>query len=500
MAAAGFPKTATINQDVGLPPPRSPSEMPFVNEEWRNDKWAMLEDKFHDQERAHLLLLRAHSRQHAWCDWEISWEDEMRWLTFRLESDERSHVLTTAPTNSDRFTQNTISSWIRFQGTSSSSLHLFNSLFLIWIPEFLWPRGRAQNTWRAQWTGSQYCPDASEASSTPHAPRIWAALRRDLFAWRLCNTHARGLLRGGDLGVDICRSFAPEQTKTRSVVFLWMLLSEERPSITSLAHGWAKSAHGPSCRSDCLRETATLSEIVSVWSFIGSQMFTVLQKCCECLWSQWKVRRGSKQGKVRHDTWMAIFVRTQRCAILEPRVFAWWNVIMLCATLYVLYLWVYCSHPLSVGWRFFSRQPKPVLTVRKITTCQDLKSAENSICLSSTGFGPRWRRWRSCLQVGPRAWQMSAGFPATVCRISNLCSGQRRSQGLRGLQIVGLFAVLFVDCDEYLCILVGFLPGACHAIAFSFRLSKVGSLIEWLLSSSFWICCKNPLFEFFQLS
>ena len=48
MAAAGFPKTATINQDVGLPPPRSPSEMPFVNEEWRNDKWAMLKDKFYD--------------------------------------------------------------------------------------------------------------------------------------------------------------------------------------------------------------------------------------------------------------------------------------------------------------------------------------------------------------------------------------------------------------------------------------------------------------------
>ena len=60
--------------------------------------------------------------------------------------------------------------------------------------------------------------------------------------------------------------------------------------------------------------------------------------------------------------------------------------------------------------------------------------------------------------------QMSACFPATVCGTSYLCSGQRRSEGLRGLQIVALFAVLFVDCEEYLCILVGFLSSARHAI------------------------------------
>ena len=113
--------------------------------------------------------------------------------------------------------------------------------------------------------------------------------------------------------------------------------------------------------------------------------------------------------------------------------------ITLCATLYVLYLWVYCSHTPSVGWRFFSRQPKPVLTMRKITTCQDLKSAENSSCSSSTGFGPTLTTMTKLLA----AWlasltQMSAGFTATVCRISNLCSGQRRSQSLRGLQIVAL--------------------------------------------------------------
>ena len=60
--------------------------------------------------------------------------------------------------------------------------------------------------------------------------------------------------------------------------------------------------------------------------------------------------------------------------------------------------------------------------------------------------------------------KMSAGFPATVCRTSNLFWGQRRCRILRCLQIVALFAVLFVDCDEYLNILLGFLPSVRHAI------------------------------------
>ena len=58
--------------------------------------------------------------------------------------------------------------------------------------------------------------------------------------------------------------------------------------------------------------------------------------------------------------------------------------------------------------------------------------------------------------------KMSAGFPATVCGTSNLFSGQRRSRILRCLQIVALFAALFVDCESlYSC---WFLPGARHAI------------------------------------
>ena len=138
---------------------------------------------------------------------------------------------------------------------------------------------------------------------------------------------------------------------------------------------------------------------------------------------------------------------------------------------------MHCSHAPSVGWRFFSSQPKPVLTLRKITDRQGLKNAENSNCSSSTGFGTRLTMmtkliagWAAILT------KLSAGFPATVCRTSYLFSGQLRSRILRCPQIVVLFAVLFVDCEECLCILVGSLPSARRAIVcilFSLEQSRV---------------------------
>ena len=145
-----------------------------------------------------------------------------------------------------------------------------------------------------------------------------------------------------------------------------------------------------------------------------------------------------------------------------------------------------------VGWlKVFLRATETCPNCEKeITTCQGLKNAENSTCSSYTGFGPALTTMTKLLACWPAILtQMSASFFATVCRISNLCSGQRRSQGLRCLQIVALFAVLFVDCEEHLCIL----DGSCQVLvmqsfAFSFRLRKVGSLIEWDLSSSFRIC------------
>ena len=100
------------------------------------------------------------------------------------------------------------------------------------------------------------------------------------------------------------------------------------------------------------------------------------------------------------------------------------------------------------------------------TSRQGLNNAENSKRLSSNGFGPNLTTMT----------KLSAGFSATVCRTSNLFSGQLRSHILRCPQIVVLLAVLFVDCEECLCILVGFLPGARHAIVcilFSLEQSRV---------------------------
>ena len=72
--------------------------------------------------------------------------------------------------------------------------------------------------------------------------------------------------------------------------------------------------------------------------------------------------------------------------------------------------------------------------------------------------------------------QMSAGFPS-LCVESPTCVWVNDAvKVLHGLQIVSLFAVLFVDSEEYLCILVGFLQGARHAIVcilFSLEQSQV---------------------------
>ena len=86
------------------------------------------------------------------------------------------------------------------------------------------------------------------------------------------------------------------------------------------------------------------------------------------------------------------------------------------------------------------------------------------------GSIPRWRRWR-----------LSAGFTATVCRTFNLFSGQPRwSLLLRCPRIVVLFAVLLVDCEEYLCILVGFLPRARHAIVCILIAPEEGRVVDWV--------------------
>ena len=136
-----------------------------------------------------------------------------------------------------------------------------------------------------------------------------------------------------------------------------------------------------------------------------------------------------------------------------------------CATLYVLYLWVYCSHHPSVGWRFFPGNRKCPNSEKKFTNRQGMKNTENSNCSSSNKFGPNLTTMTKLFAGWPASLtKLSAGFRATLCRTSNLFSGQPRSHILRCPQVVVLFAVLFVDCEEWFCILVGFLPGARRAI------------------------------------
>ena len=145
---------------------------------------------------------------------------------------------------------------------------------------------------------------------------------------------------------------------------------------------------------------------------------------------------------------------------------------------------MYCSHSPTVVWRFISSQPKLVPTLRKIfTNRQGLKNAENSNCSSSNGFRSQFD--------GDEAVCKSARDPDDAVgrflpRPSILFWVNR--------------AVVFFDALEWLSFALSYLLtarngsifflGPCqvlvvHSFAFSFRLSKVRSLIEWLLRSFF---------------
>ena len=127
-----------------------------------------------------------------------------------------------------------------------------------------------------------------------------------------------------------------------------------------------------------------------------------------------------------------------------------------CNFVRAVFLGVLFTHPPSVIWMFFSKQPKLVPSLRKIfTTRQFLKNAENSNCSSSTGFGPTLTTMTKRLASWPAILtKMSANFTATLCGTSFLFSGQLRSHILRCPRIV-LFAVLLVDCEEWFVFFLG---------------------------------------------
>ena len=141
----------------------------------------------------------------------------------------------------------------------------------------------------------------------------------------------------------------------------------------------------------------------------------------------------------------------------------------------VLYLWMYCSHP-PVGWLevFLQATETSPNSEKNFTNRQGLKNAENFNCSSSNGFGSNLTTMT----------KLSAGFSAALCRTYNLFWVKR--------------IVVFFDAFELLSFSLSYLLtarngsffflGPCQVLfgqsfAFSFRLSKVRSLIEWLLES-----------------
>ena len=144
---------------------------------------------------------------------------------------------------------------------------------------------------------------------------------------------------------------------------------------------------------------------------------------------------------------------------------------------------MYCSHSPSVGWSFFSKQPKPVLTLRKITNRQGLKNAESRNCSSSNGFGPTLTTMT----------KLSASWPAISCRQVSPRPFVEPRNLFRVNRVVIFFialGLLSISLSYFLIARIGsvFFLGPCQVLvvqsfAFSFRSSKVRSLIEWLLKS-----------------
>ena len=212
------------------------------------------------------------------------------------------------------------------------------------------------------------------------------------------------------------------------------------------------------------------------------------ERTCAC--GQCQVRQG-----MRHDTWMTIVFGTQRCATLklEPRVFAWWNVIILCNSVSAVLVGVlFTPH---VGWlEVFLQATETCPNSEK--KCSPIVRTWIMLRIPIARLPMVWshvddeevgpRSWRSCLQVSPRLFVE----PPTCFRVN--C-------------VVVFFVALKLLSFSLSYLLTAksgsvFLLGSCQVLvlqsfAFSFRLSKVGSSIEWLLSSSFCICRKNPMFR-----
>ena len=158
-------------------------------------------------------------------------------------------------------------------------------------------------------------------------------------------------------------------------------------------------------------------------------------------------------------------------------------VIMLCNSVRAVFVGVLFTPP--VGWL--------EVCLQATETCPN--SGKNSpivrawgmlripIARLPLGLVPRWRRWRSCLQVWPAILtKLSAGFSATLCRTSNLFSGLPRSRILRFLRTVVLFFVELVDCE-------GMVLQCCWVLARCSSCNRLYSLFS-CLGGWCWRTCK----------
>ena len=137
---------------------------------------------------------------------------------------------------------------------------------------------------------------------------------------------------------------------------------------------------------------------------------------------------------MRHDTRMTFVLRHQNVLSLISS--------HACSRVRAVFVGVLFTHP--VGWLEVYLQATETCpnSEKKSPVVRGLKNAENSNCSSSIWFGPTLTMMTKLFAGWPAILtKLSAGSLATVCRTSNLFSGQLRSRILCCPQIVVLFAV-----------------------------------------------------------
>ena len=139
----------------------------------------------------------------------------------------------------------------------------------------------------------------------------------------------------------------------------------------------------------------------------------------------------------------------------------------------------FCSHLPSVVWKFFSKQPKLVLTLKKFTNHQTMMNAWNSNCSSSICFDPTLLT----------RTKLSTGLSATLNRTSTACA---RADCIviffNSLKSLSFSLAFFVDCEEWFYNLVESLPcvrRATSCILFS-QSQVVDVMVAELLLYSVW--------------